>query len=172
MKEKNWTFFRVVVYLGLTGAALILLILFYFTFGRYRGLHLLNSVSIIVTSISALQIAFNILNIRLIHHYLPNIIMPQPSFKIWHTIFIVLNSCIAILLIWIFLYSFAEAFRTSPYRSRRDGADILALALIGSYTFITISTITGSLILRRYIKYYTSMQEDAWLNQIGSSQKI
>lgn len=168
MKEKKWIFFRVMVYLCLAAAGFGLSMLFYFYFLSFRGLRRMETISLLCLISLSLQIVFNTLNVRLIHHHLFNKLLPPPAFSIWHTVLLVLNSCIAIALISLFLYGFLETFKTTSYRKSINTEDIIALVLIGSYTFITICTITGSLILRRYIKYYTSIQEEEWLNQIGS----
>ena len=156
------------VYMCLSVAGFGLSLLFYYNFLSFRGLRRMETFSLLFLISLSLQIIFNILNVRLIHYHLFNKLLPQPTFSIGHTILLVLNSCIAIALICLFLYGVLETFKTTPYRKNIHTEDIIALASIGSYTFITICTITGSLVVRRYIKYYTSIQEEEWLSQIGS----
>lgn len=170
MKEKKWLFFRVIVYLCLAIATLMLSLIIYYLLLGYRGLglHSIETiVSIFIISL-LLQIAFNILNIRLIHHYLFNKLSPNPSFNSWHTFLLIMNSGIAVALIYLFLYEFLETFKAASYRKSANREDITALLLTGTYAFITICTITGSFILRRYIKYFTTLQEEEWLNRLGS----
>lgn len=167
MKEKRWIFFRITVYLGLVGAATGLSILFYSTFMRYGHLKVVSFVSIIIGAGLLSQMVFHILNMWLIHHHLFNKLLPGTTFSICHTVLLVINSCVGIALLCIFLYGCAETFKTKPYHNPHT-EDVIALSLIGIYTFITIGTVTGSLVLRRYIKYATSVEEDEWLNRMGT----
>ena len=170
MKEKKWIFFRVMVYLGLAVAIMALSLLIYYAFTGYRSLRSVETIALIFMVSLSIQIAFNILNFRLIHNFLFNRIPPLVTFNIWHTILLALNSCVAIALICLFIYGFLETFKVNPFRKSPNTEDVLALAMIGTYTFITIYTITGSFILKRYLKHCTTLQEEEWLSQIGSPQ--
>ena len=170
MKEKKWIFFRVMVYLVLVVSIIALALLTYYFLTDYRNFDSIGTLTLTGIVSLSIQIAFNILNIRLIHHYLFNKLPTPATFNRWHTVLLALNSCIAIALICLFLYGSMETFKTSPYHKSPNTEDVVALILIGTYTFITICTITGAFILRRYIKYFTTRQDEEWLSQIGSSQ--
>ncbi len=170
MKEKKWIFFRVMVYLGLAVALLALLLLTYYLLKDHRNFRSVETLTLICIISLSIQIAFNMLNIRLIHHYLFNKLPTLSTFSVWHTVLLALNSCVAIALICLFLYGSMETFKTNPYHKSPHAEDVVALVLISTYTFITICTITGAFLLKRYIKYYITRQDEEWLDQIGSSQ--
>lgn len=170
MKEKKWVFFRVMVYLGLAVAMMALLLLTYYLLKDHHNLRSVETLALICIISLFIQVIFNLLNIRLIHHYLFNKIPAPATFNGWHITLLALNSCIAIALICLFLYGFLETFKTSPYHKSPNTEDVIALVLIGMYTVITICTITGAFLLKRYIKYYVTRQDEEWLNQIGSQQ--
>ena len=169
MKEKKWIFFRVMVYLGLAVALLSLALLMYYYVTARPGLRSIVTLIVIGIIPFCVQVAFNLLNIRLIYYYLYHLRFPQASFRNWHTFLLILNSCVAVAFICVFLYGFLETFKTNPYHKSPDTEDVVALVMIGTYTFITICTITGAVVLRRYIKYGTTRKEEEWLNQLGSA---
>lgn len=166
MKQRSWTFFKVTLYLGLVLAISVSGILVYFIFFKYRSMQKEEIVYYVLLG-ALFQTIFYILNIRLVHFYSPNQLLPGKLFQIGHLILLVFNSCIAVGALIIFVFGFSDTYLRKTYRPATE--DIIAMCIIAVYTFITFYTSTAAIIMRRYLKYQADFEEEKLLNQLGSS---
>jgi hypothetical protein len=170
MKERKWILFRVAVYLALAAASVALSLAVYTVF-RYRGrvVYWLDWYLLLFLAGFVAQIIFNVLNIQLIHYHLSSRVYPSPMFNNWHTVLLVMNSAYALGLVYFFLLGANQTiFATGAYRRRVSAEDWLALGILALYAFATIRTITGSVLLKKYLQKTIRAEEDNWLQQLGN----
>ena len=173
MKERRWIFFRLLVYGWLTAATGFLILFCFAVFAKGNGLKYFQLYIIIAIVLLCIQIVFNILNVRLFHYYLFSKQIRQNSFKVWHTVLLILNGCIGIFLILVL----SELIIELNIKSRDVSmivtlSDLLTIIIAGTYLFIMLTTSICSIRLRNYIGKYVSMEEDQWLDQLGSTQVL
>ena len=166
MRQRNWIFYKVILYIGLAAAIALLSILSYLAFFKYpQHWHDITVPLILLGAL--IQIFFYLMCLRLVHYYIPNRFEPDKFFSIFYKLLLVINSCMAVGLLLLLAWGFLDTFLG---RSRPAPEDYTAVFIIGSYTFLSIYISATSVVLLRYNRYQVSTDEEKWLSQLGNAQ--
>jgi len=169
---KNWIVFKITTYICLVIALLIsagLVYLIFITGRKYPSFWL--EVFIAVT-IPCSQVAFQILNIRMLHHFLPSREMPDRSFRTGHTILFVFN------LIWVILFCtlLVEAIQdVAKNMERTDSLRFIQQVILGlliTTIVLNVYSLLGALKLRSHLRFNYKKKENQWLEDFGKNEAM
>lgn len=169
MKKGSWIVFKISVYVCMVFALLMLTVLAYTVVNEGRMSKSDWAFFLLLALVPLSQLIFQLLNARLLQYFLFNNLMPGYTYRIWHTIMLIINTVCVILYSYLVLLAITELSRsTFGIRRKYDFWQQFWLGIVTCNIILNLHTIIGSLKLRNYLRIQYKAAEDKWLRNLGN----